>query len=182
MRDEILSIFGVPPAEAGVIESGNIGGGTGDAQHRTFQINTCGPIDELVAEPLNFSLALQAFGITDGVLKFGEVDYRDSKVVEDIRDQRLRNGAWTLNKHRAEIGEPPVPGGDDAVLVDRQNLVLWAHMAELLRARLRDQPEGGSCDVGRASGVGLCFARLSCRQRGFVVCVEASSGQCHGGT
>jgi hypothetical protein len=88
-RDEILSIFGVPPAEAGVIESGNIGGGTGDAQHRTFQINTCGPIDELVAEALNFSLAIQARSTTG-----------TPKVVQDIRDQRLRNGAWTLNKYR----------------------------------------------------------------------------------
>ena len=133
-RDEILSTFGVPPAEAGVIESGNIGGGTGDSQHRTFQINTCGPIAELVAEALTYNLAVVAFGITDWLLKFGEVDYRDSAVVENIRDQRLRNGAWTLNKYRAEIGEPPVDGGDDAVLVDRQNLVLWSDMAAMSHA------------------------------------------------
>ena len=97
-----------------------------DSQHRTFQINTCGPIAELVAEAFNYWLAVVAFKIQDWVLKFAEVDYRDSKIVEDIRDTRLRNGAWTLNKYRQEIGEPPVDGGDDAVPVDRQNLVLWA--------------------------------------------------------
>ncbi len=91
-RDEILSIFGVPPAEAGVIESGNLAGGTGDSQHRTFQINTCGPIEELVAEAFTYNLAVQAFGITDWLLKFGDVDYRDSAFVENIRDQSSATG------------------------------------------------------------------------------------------
>jgi hypothetical protein len=39
-----------------------------------------------------------------------------------------------LNRYRAEIGEPPVDGGDDAVLVDRQNLVLWADMQAMSKA------------------------------------------------
>jgi len=160
-RDEILSDFGVPPAEGGVIEAGNLGGGTGDSQHRTYQINTCGPIGELVIEALNFALTIQAFRITDWKLKFGEVDYRDSVIVEGIRSQRLRDGAWTLNKYRAEIGEPPVPGGDDAVLVDRQNLVLWADMAAMSKAVVAgkgapgvaagEQPPGGEPVAGDPS-------------------------------
>jgi hypothetical protein len=135
-RDEILSIFGVPPAKAGVIESGNLGGGTGDAQDKTYRIDTCGPVAELVAEALTYHLAIRAFGITDWVLKFGEVDYRDSQIIETIRDIRLKNGAWTLNRYRAEIGEPPVDGGDDAILVDRQNLVLWKQIAEMSQAKI----------------------------------------------
>lgn len=177
-RDEILSTFGVPPAEAGVIESGNIGGGTGDSQHRTFLINTCGPLSELVSEAFTYSLAVAAFGITEWKLKFAEVDYRDSKIIEDIRDQRLRNGAWTLNKYRAAIGEPPVDGGDDAVLVDRQNLVLWRDLAQLSSANIAakdktpappgglgadgqqhddqdDDEQGGSQDQANANQPGL---------------------------
>ena len=49
-------------------------------------------------------------------------------IIEDIRDTRLRNGTWTRNRTAADIGEPPVEGGDDAMLVDRQNLVLWSQM------------------------------------------------------
>jgi hypothetical protein len=41
---------------------------------------------------------------------------------------RLRNGSWSLNRLRADIGEPAVDGGDDAVLVARQDIVLWADM------------------------------------------------------
>jgi hypothetical protein len=46
----------------------------------------------------------------------------------------LRNGSWTLNRYRAEIGEPPIDGGDDAVLIDRQNLVLWSDFAAMSKA------------------------------------------------
>lgn len=133
-RDEILAAFGVPPSKATVIESGNLGGGTGDEQNRTYEVDTCGPIAELVLEAFNYAITKRGFGITDWRMKFREVDYRASTIIENIRDQRLRNGSWTLNKYRAEIGEPPVPGGDDAVLVDRQNLVLWSDMSAMSKA------------------------------------------------
>lgn len=133
-RDEILATFGVPPAKATVIESGNLGGGTGEEQNRTYELDVCAPLAELVLEAFNFAITRNGFGIEDWTAKFREVDYRASKVIEDIRDQRLRNGSWTLNKYRAEIGEPPVDGGDDAILVDRQNLVLWADMQAMSKA------------------------------------------------
>ena len=127
-RDEIVSSYGVPPAEAGIIESGNLGSGTGEAQHKTFMINTCGPIAEILLEKINFHIATVAFGIKGWHLKFAEVDYRDSVIIEGIRDTRLRNGAWTLDKYRNDIGEPPVDGGDVPFIVDRQNLVAYADL------------------------------------------------------
>lgn len=133
-RDEIVAGCGVPPAEAGIIESGNLGGGTGDAQHKTFMLNTCSPVAELVLEKLNFHIAVQGFGVQGWRSKFREVDYRDSMVIEQIRDTRLRNGAWIQNRYRADIGEPPIEGGDKAVLVDRQNLVLWSDMEAMSKA------------------------------------------------
>lgn len=135
-RDDIVATYGVPPAKAGIIESGNLGGGTGDSQDVTYRVDTCGPIAELILEKLNFSIVRQGFGITDWKLKFGEIDYRSSEVIETIRDMRLRNGSWVLNKYRTEIGEPRVDGGDDAVLVDRQNLVLWRDMARMSDASI----------------------------------------------
>jgi HK97 family phage portal protein len=152
-RDEIASSYGVPPAKAGIIESGNLGGGTGEEQDRTYRVDVCGPIAELVLEAINFSVVQAGFGVDDWHAKFREIDYRASSVVEGIRDQRLRNGSWTLNKYRAEIGEPPVEGGDDAVLVDRQNLVLWSDMQAMSKAMVAgkgatavaagEQPPGG---------------------------------------
>lgn len=141
-RDEILATYGVPPAEAGVIESGNLGGGTGESQRKTFLVNTCQPIAELVLEKLNFYIVQRGFGVVGWHLKFGEVDMRDSKTIEDIRDTRLRNGSWTLDRYRADIGEPAVDGGDTAVLVDRQNLVLWRDMVAFSRAGVAAKLKG----------------------------------------
>ena len=130
----VHNCYGVPPAKAGVIESGNLGGGTGDSQDRTYRVDTCGPIGDLILEKLNYHLTAQGFGVSDWKLKFGEVDYRDSLVIEQIRDMRLRNGTYTRNKYAAEIGEPSCDGGDDPVLVDRQNLVLWQDMSAMSKA------------------------------------------------
>lgn len=142
LRDEILACYGVPPAKAMVIESGNLGGGTGESQDKTFRVNTCQPIAELVLEKLNFHLAKQGFGIAGWHLKFADIDMRDSQTIEQIRDTRLRNGSWTLNRYRAEIGEPPTEGGDDAVLVDRQNLVRWADMDAASKAGIASKLKG----------------------------------------
>jgi len=136
-RDEILSGYGVPPSKVGVIEAGNLGGGTGTQQDKTFRVNTVGPIQELILEKFSFALMYQAYGITDWGIKFGVVDWRDDEVIEMIRDQRIRNGTWTVNRARADIGEPPIPGGDDPILVDRQNMVLWADLANLSKANLQ---------------------------------------------
>jgi hypothetical protein len=133
-RDEIIAGYGVPPAKVSIIESGNLGGGTGEEQDRTYRVDVCGPIGELILEALNFSVVQNGFGVKGWHAKFREVDYRASQVIEAIRDMRLRNGSWTLDKYRAEIGEPPVDGGSEAVLVDRQNLVLWSDMAAMSKA------------------------------------------------
>lgn len=136
LRDEIVSAFGVPPSKVGIIETGNLGGGTGEAQDKTFRINTIIPISAIVLEKLNYHLLQVGFKITNYVLEFKEIDYRDSEVVEKIRDMRLRNGSYTLNRYRDEIGEPPVDGGDDAVLVDRTHIVAWADMEAMSKATI----------------------------------------------
>lgn len=152
-RDEILSGYGVPPSKVGVIEAGNLGGGTGTQQDKTFRVNTVGPIQELILEKLSFALLYQAYDIDDWILKFGVVDWRDDEVIETIRDQRIRNGTWTVNRARADIGEPPIPGGDDPILVDRQNMVLWSDLAPLSAANLKVvQAQGNSMQEGVGSG------------------------------
>lgn len=142
LRDEIIACFGVPPGKLGIIESGNLGGGTGESQDKTLRVNTATPIANLVLEKLTFQLLQRGFGIEDSHLEFGEIDYRDSSVVEAIRDTRLRNGTYTRNRYADEIGEPPVEGGDDAILVDRQNLVMWADMDAMSKAGIAAKLKG----------------------------------------
>lgn len=147
LRDEIIACFGVPPGKLGIIETGNLGGGTGESQDKTLRVNTITPIANLVLEKINFHLVQLGFGVADYHLEFGEIDFRDSQVVENIRDTRLRNGSYTLNRYRDEIGEAPVAGGDDPVLVDRQNLVLWADMGAMSKAGVAAKLKGTALDV-----------------------------------
>jgi HK97 family phage portal protein len=142
LRDEIISCFGTPPAKLGIIETGNIGAGTGESQEKTFRINTVFPVQALILEKLNYQLLVKGFAIQGWHLEFDEIDMRDSEVVERIRDTRLRNGSYTLNRYRDEIGEPPVTGGDDPVLIDRQNIVLWSNMDALSQAGIAYKLKG----------------------------------------
>jgi HK97 family phage portal protein len=136
LRDQIISTFGVPPAKLGIIETGNIGGGSGESQDRTFRINTVIPIANLVLEKLNYSLLARGFQIGDWHLEFAEIDYRDSKIVEDIRQMRHQAGAYTTNDWRGEIGKAPIPGGDVAILLDRQGPVAWDDMEAMSKATI----------------------------------------------
>ncbi|MFF0409068.1 phage portal protein [Kitasatospora sp. NPDC004745] len=134
LRDEIIACFGTPPAKLGIIETGNLGSGSGESQDKTFRVNTVIPVANLILEKLNYHLLQEGFGIVDWHLEFAEIDYRDSKTVEEIREMRLRNGAYTLNRYRDEIGEPPVEGGDDAIFMEKTFIAAWADMAELARS------------------------------------------------
>lgn len=147
-RDEIYTGYGVPPSKVGVIEAGNLGGGTGTAQDRMFNVNTCGPIGEIVLEKLTFHLLYEAYGITDWHFQFGQVDWRDDMVIEQIADLRVRNGRWTINESRSVIGQPPVPGGDDAFIVDRQALILFEDLDEYSKASVSAVSAKGTADAG----------------------------------
>lgn len=112
--------------------------------HNTMQLNTCQPLAEIVLEKLNFHIAKNGFGVEDWHSRFGDVDYRDSMVIEQIRDMRLRDAAYTVNRYRTEIGEPPVKGGDDAFIVNRQNMVLTSDLKALSAALVQAAAGGGS--------------------------------------
>ena len=136
-RDEILSVYGTPPAKVGVIESGNLGGGTGTSQDRTFKVNTCGPLTERLLEKLTFALLISAYGVTGWRFRAGQVDWRDDQVVETIRDLRLRNGSWSLNDYLADIDRPRIgPDGDVRIMTDRTHIVPWQQIQNYADAEI----------------------------------------------
>jgi hypothetical protein len=164
-RDEILAGYGVPPAQAGLIESGNLGSGTGESQRKMFLMNTCNPIAELVLEKINVAIVMRGFGVQGWHAKFAEVDMRDSETIEKIRDIRLRNGSWTLDKYRNVIGEPTVPGGNQPVLVDRQNIVRWAVMPAASAAGIAAKVRGTTLDLEEPQGAGRPISRGASNRR-----------------
>lgn len=154
-RDEILSSLGVPGSKVGVSKPGGLGGGVGLSDDRNFRINVVGPAQELVLEKFTFKLMYQAYGIEDWALYFGTVDWRDDYTLEQIRDLRIRNGTWSVNRARADIGEPPVPGGDVALIVDRQNMVVVRDLDALSKANLAVVQLAAAGADATEKGVGL---------------------------
>jgi hypothetical protein len=152
-RDDILSTFGVPKRKAGVAVPGSLGGaGAEEGENRTFMVTTCGPYQELVLEKFSFALCYQAYGVKDWRIVFAKVDWRDELIIEQIRDLRLRNGSWDLDRLRKDIGEPPTKGGDKPVLVDRQNLVLWQDLEQLSAKNAAPAPAGLAPTIPGAPG------------------------------
>jgi HK97 family phage portal protein len=149
LRDEIIATFGVPPAKLGIIETGNLGGGSGESQNKTLRINTVIPLQSLVLEKLNYHLLQVGFKITGWHLEFDEIDYRDSDVVEKIRDMRIRNGLYVLNRGRDEINEPPVEGGDEAVIIERENITRWRDVEAASQAGIASKLKGTALEPGQ---------------------------------
>lgn len=139
LRDQIIAAFGVPPSKVGIIETGNIGGGSGEAQNKSFQVNTIVPIANLLLEKLNFHLVQMGFGITGWHLEFEEIDFRDSVTVEQVREIRLKYGAYSINDWRAELGKPPIDGGDINIVDTRTGIVAWDDMEAMSKASIANK-------------------------------------------
>lgn len=133
MRQEILAGYQVPPAIVAQIESGNIGGGTGESQDKSFQFNACDPIRSLIFEKFNYRLigGSKGFGIKNYQVNTRYADFRSDDSVATIQDKRIRNGSNTVNEVRAEMGKNPVDGGDEAVIVASRDIVPVARLEQL---------------------------------------------------
>lgn len=117
MCKEILAGYQVPPALVGLIESGNIGGGTGESQEKSFLRNACDPIRAMVMGQINWHVVRKGFNITNWKLGTRYADYRSDEILSQIRDRDIRNGSLNINEIRREMNRPSVDGGDVNVIV-----------------------------------------------------------------
>ena len=104
-RDEILAVYQVPPSLIAIIETGNIGSGSGETQQENFKESVIIPTQQAVAQRINHQFIRRSFGITDWKIRFNvpeivgekaqaEIDkiYLDSGVLQpsDLREEVLR--------------------------------------------------------------------------------------------
>ena len=108
VRDITLSIYGVTPAEAGIIESGNLGGGTGQSQKETVKANLSGWV-KLFEGAHNKVFGRSGF---EELFEFKEMDLEDKEKRAIIEDKKLRNGSTFVNEVRAGYGLDPVEWGN----------------------------------------------------------------------
>jgi len=130
-RDRVLMVYGVPPAELNIIESGNLGSGKGDAQSKSFTYNTVMPLKEIILEKFNYRVIKKGLGIEDWMVDTRQADYRDDREISEIEDKGIRNGTLTINEARAARGRLPVKGGDEAVIVASRDILPVIRNAEI---------------------------------------------------
>lgn len=108
-REEILAVYGVPPAKLGIIETGNIGAGTGKSQDFTFQNEVVIPHQERIERRINRKIIRDAMGIVDCVFRFNKASQDAEEADTDEKVARkhqiyLSTGVMTPEEVRAELG------------------------------------------------------------------------------
>ena len=107
-RDMIITSFGVPPAMVGIIETANLGSGSGDSQKRTYKDTLSGRAT-LIEGAFNKALGHNGFR---ELFEFNDLDTEDKKNRAEIENIRLQNGSLSINEVRSGYGEPPVSWGN----------------------------------------------------------------------
>ena len=115
VRSEILAVYGVPPAKIAIIETAQLGGGTGDSQDNTFKRETVGPQQRRNEATYNREVLVKGQGITKAVLKFrrsdvsAEKDKADvSEVLSKTHKTYLDAGVMSTNEVREQLGLDPM--------------------------------------------------------------------------
>lgn len=148
-REEITSVYKVPPHWVSVVEHGGLGsGGLSEALDKQGMHTAVEPVKQRILEPLNFRLTVLGFGIDDWLIDTSYADFRDTAEVDKVLDQQVRGGRRTPNEARAEMKLDPIDGGDVAIIVAGKDVYPIATLPQLadgsVSANAQDGAAGGS--------------------------------------
>lgn len=107
-RDCIITMFGVPPSKVDIIETANLGTGSGESQDKNFAkvINSnC----TVVEDAFNKNLGRSGF---QELFEFIREDHEDKLKRAEVEDKQLRNGTTFINEVRSGYGLEPVDWGN----------------------------------------------------------------------
>ena len=107
-RDCIITMFGVPPAKVDIIETGNLGTGTGESQDKNFAKVIDGNC-KVIENAFNKNLGRSGF---QELFEFIREDHENKLNRAEIEDKQLRNGTTFINEVRSGYGLEPVDWGN----------------------------------------------------------------------
>lgn len=107
-RDCIITMFGVPPAKVDIIETANLGTGSGESQDKNFGKVVNGTLT-VIEDAFNKNLGRSGFR---ELFEFIREDHENKLTRADIEDKQLRNGTTYINEVRAGYGLEPVDWGN----------------------------------------------------------------------
>ncbi len=119
-RNEILAVYGVPPSKVSIIETGNIGAGTGEHQTQTFYEETILPFQMRVAEKITKHIIRDGFGITDWAFQFNKRSI-DEKAQAEVFNIYLQNGVFSPQEVRSIIA-PRMPEIQKSFSFQKKNI------------------------------------------------------------
>lgn len=115
-RDEILSVYGVPPSKVGIMDSANRS--NSDAQDKTFKEDKIMPLQRYLADKINRQI-VSKFDVPYK-FEFVELDIEDAKSQAEIDEIHLQQGVVTINEIRRKRGLKDVSWGDAPLI--RENV------------------------------------------------------------
>lgn len=108
VRDRILATYGVPPSKVSIIETANLGSGSGQSQAENFKKRFKGNariFEDAYKKVLGRSIFKETFS-------YGDMDIDDKLVQAQIENIRIHNGSSYINEVRKEHGKEPVDWGN----------------------------------------------------------------------
>jgi len=112
-RDEICSVFGVPPMKLGIFE--DVNRASSKEADKSFKSEKVIPLQRMIAKKFNSTIIKEFDKIGDKV-KFGfiEIDLRDAKEQADIDKIDIESGVLTKDEVRKKRGLPPLEVIDES--------------------------------------------------------------------
>lgn len=107
-RDCIITMFGVPPAKVDIIETANLGTGSGESQDKNFGKVINGNCT-VIEDAFNKNLGRSGF---QEIFELIREDHEDKLKRAEIEDKQLRNGTTFINEVRSGYGLEPVDWGN----------------------------------------------------------------------
>ena len=107
-RDMIVTAYGAQPSMVGIIETANLGSGSGESQKKNYKDTLQGRA-AFIEGAFNKALGYNGF---DELFQFSDLDIEDKLNRAQIENIRLANGSLTINEVRSAYGDSPVRWGD----------------------------------------------------------------------
>ena len=107
IRSEIMSVYHTPPSIISIVETGNIGAGTGESQQENFREETVIPQQNRVSLKVDMRLFRQAMGIEDWSLRLRTPEIVSEKTQMEIDAKHVETGLRSVEEIRLERGWTP---------------------------------------------------------------------------
>lgn len=127
-RSEIFGVLDIAPEKLGLNEDSNRS--VGKEADNSFREETISPLQSIVEEEVNDRLILDLFGWDDILFAQEEADKRSRMAEMTIFRDAVRDGLYSRNEVRGELGKKKINGGDEITISTSAGVVPLKRLLE----------------------------------------------------